>query len=541
MDSKNSNSSHIDQGEIICPACAEEVLSAFCQYLKETKEEEKNFDYLDWANWRPFWSQVNLMSERTRKCAQEWQGKIGEKAKEKSKEGKFPKEYPILSNNKILKNIDELMNDVQNNRHNKIKDLVIFQPFDDEIEEKCRGYLAKVKIEAQKVVNKVMEDIFPADLEHIQEALSATRDIGIENFPTENVGNNQTTLIEDADVGKFIDNMISMLKLEMIETLLQLSVLDKSLEEREKILFETSDQRKNKLLSGEIDEEQKKLGEGARRIVAALYRQQESKDIKEIVKEISNKIVERKKKKPVTPAIVLIGGGGAAGKTTFTKKLTVRLETVGEKVGKLDLDNYFLPKELIGNRASDGKYDNPRNSDLQRAKHNIEAIKEGAEPKVPVHDRKEHKLSQQESDDKNKYIKDSVVIVEGLYTLCPMLYSLGDVTIYIDASPLDRAKGRVWRDINIRKRDERHVVEMLLGRETYHQTFVEPTQAVADFIVRRSSTSGVLRVVDDDELAECIERACKIIKIVDKSDELTFELLKLLDNLNKRRAAQTEF
>ncbi|MCP4900402.1 MAG: hypothetical protein GY906_25845, partial [bacterium] len=250
----------------------------------------------------------------------------------------------------------------------------------------------------------------------------------------------------------------------------------------------------------------------------------------------------RKKKKTVTPVIVLIGGGGAAGKTTFARKLASRLEARVEKVERLDLDHYFLPMELIGNCASDGKYDNPWNSDLQRVEESVAAIKRGGHVTVPFHDRNEHKLSQQSWRDGERFLHASVVIIEGLYTLGPRLESLGHVKIYIDASPLDRAKGRVWRDVNIRKRNERHVVEMLLGRETYHQTFVEPTQAVADYIVRRSSTGGVLRVVDDDEIEGCFFTACER-EGADSKDaaSLFVEFLTLAERMNGRRAAQTEF
>jgi hypothetical protein len=52
---------------------------------------------------------------------------------------------------------------------------------------------------------------------------------------------------------------------------------------------------------------------------------------------------------------------------------------------------------------------------------------------------------------------------------------------------------------------------MLLGRETYHQTFVEPTQIVADYVVRRSSTSGTIAVVDGAVTKRCIAEAGKHI------------------------------
>lgn len=213
--------------------------------------------------------------------------------------------------------------------------------------------------------------------------------------------------------------------------------------------------------------------------------------------------------------IVLIGGGGAAGKTTFSLDLVRHL---GEKsnieeddIARLELDNYFYPIEVVGPRASDGKYDNVLNSDLLRAYQNIKALREGEEPILPVHDRVSHQSSLQRfmtRKEKKKLTKARIIIVEGLYCLAPYLCELGDIRIYIDASPLDRAKGRVWRDIIVRERDERHVVEMLMGRETYHQTFVEPTQMVADYILRRPETGGGLKVVYDEEIENSFRLAC---------------------------------
>ncbi len=542
--------------DVVCPACAEEVLSAFCRYMKETQEAASEIDYLDWSQGRRFWSQVNVMTERTHRCAEAWQQKLGDIAKKNAKKGKFPKEYPVLSDQDVLGRIRDLIGEVGQSKDEGVENLAPFIPFDKETEETCRE---KFKPPAQKVVKKVIEKVFPVDMEHIQEALHAK----------EGKGKGKGRLSEDETVKGCVSAMIGELKEQTKQTLHDLKGKDG--EELKVLLFETAEARLRKLLAAQDDErrrqkieqkeekeekekekekeekeekekERKKLGDGARRVVAALHRSREKDYLSDIVDCVRGKVTQRKKKKTVTPVIVLIGGGGAAGKTTFARKLASRLEARVEKVERLDLDHYFLPMELIGNRASDGKYDNPWNSDLQRVEESVAAIKRGGHVTVPFHDRNEHKLSQQSWQDGERFLHASVVIIEGLYTLGPRLESLGHVKIYIDASPLDRAKGRVWRDVNIRKRNERHVVEMLLGRETYHQTFVEPTQAVADYIVRRSSTGGVLRVVDDDEIEGCFFTACDREQVdPKKAASLFVEFLTLAERMNSRRAAQTEF
>lgn len=210
---------------------------------------------------------------------------------------------------------------------------------------------------------------------------------------------------------------------------------------------------------------------------------------------------------------------------------------------KLELDQYFFPIEMIRDREADGKYDNPRNSDLLRARKNMESLRSGTDVFVPVHDRNEHKLVNQTVRLATELRSARVVVVEGLYTLGPCLRDLGDVAIYVDASPLDRGKGRVWRDINVRARSEEDVVAMLLGREVYHQMFVEPTQMVADYIVRRAHTLGNLAVVNREKLKECFQQACRTVGVDDKKEDGLFmaEIPAGTGKTQGAEAAKTEF
>jgi len=249
------------------------------------------------------------------------------------------------------------------------------------------------------------------------------------------------------------------------------------------------------------------------------------------------------------PVVVLIGGGGAAGKTMFAIRLEDRLKKDHDiqSVERLELDHYFLPIELIAGRESDGKYDNPLNSYLLKARKNIEAMKgtiveEAGQPLIiPYHDRKKHLLANQTFVERDDLTGAQVVLVDGLYCLGPDLCELGDICIYVDASPLDRAKGRVWRDILVRERDEQHVVEMLMGRETYHQTFVESTQCVADYIVRRDATGGRLTVMFDKEIKWAFETACKELGLEQKAKELFERFQHYQEQKTEERKEKTEF
>jgi uridine kinase len=240
-----------------------------------------------------------------------------------------------------------------------------------------------------------------------------------------------------------------------------------------------------------------------------------------LLTEISDDIIAKaREKKGTGPLIVLLGGGGAAGKSTFRKLIdqhvTPALQqkqsdgTSTKPVRELPLDQYFYPVELIQHREADGKYDNPLNSDLLRARKNVESLKAGHDVVIPVHDKDKHTLADQHCRPAPELKNARVVVVEGLYALGPCLRDLGDLAIYVHASSVDRGKGRIWRDINVRNRSEDHVLTMLLGREAYHQTFVEPTQMVSDYVVRRGHTVGKVAVLDRDVLEECIKNAGKL-------------------------------
>jgi uridine kinase len=54
--------------------------------------------------------------------------------------------------------------------------------------------------------------------------------------------------------------------------------------------------------------------------------------------------------------VVLVAGPSSSGKTTFTKKLAVQLQVIGHTPLVIELDNYFVPRELTP-LDEEGKYD----------------------------------------------------------------------------------------------------------------------------------------------------------------------------------------
>ena len=266
-------------------------------------------------------------------------------------------------------------------------------------------------------------------------------------------------------------------------------------------------------------------------------------EVDEVLAEATRDIAMR-----VHPVIVLVAGGGAAGKTVFTRRFKGRLAEKGiTAVEGLELDHYFFPKELVSHRESDGRYDNPLNSDLPRVLVHLRVLRGDVSSsndgplRIPWHDRDEHELRNQTFVIRDELRRAQVILVEGLYCLGPDFRDLGDIGIYVDASPVNRAKGRIWRDMEVRHRPEDHVASMLMGRETYHQKFVEPTQCVADYIIRRPPTGGTLKVVYSEDEAWALTQACREVGIAEKQAELVQKLKQYMDQKTKERADKTSY
>jgi uridine kinase len=369
-------------------------------------------------------------------------------------------------------------------------------------------FCEKVKSkELRETAIGVLEEVYPSDLGEVKEALA---DANIYTDGRVSEAYDRAT----AGMRRYVDKALKFLSARaegsIADTLPKLSEPDR--------------QRANEYLA---------------RLIPALRKAQ----VNEVYRDMVNAIKAEKHHRITGCLIVFVGGGGAAGKSTFSKRLEKLMEHESISCRRIELDRYFQPIESIGGRVSDGKYDNPLNSDMDRARENVRAISEGRWENLtlPVHDKKEHKKERQHS--KHAELRGAaVVIVEGLYALGPCFEGVEGIRIFIDASPTDRAKGRIWRDINVRKRSEQHVVEMLLGRETYHQTFVEPTQIVADYIIRRAPTSGALGVIDSAEMRNSLLEACLGSGLTKgQPGKILRRFEELQEKAQTRHAGRTEF
>lgn len=117
--------------------------------------------------------------------------------------------------------------------------------------------------------------------------------------------------------------------------------------------------------------------------------------------------------------IVLIAGPSSSGKTTFSKRLSIHLLALGISPYPLELDNYFVDRELTP-RDENGKYDFESIKALDRKQlcSDLERLINGDEVQLPKYNFLEGK---QETGDKIKLNPGQILILEGIHGLNPDL------------------------------------------------------------------------------------------------------------------------
>ncbi len=215
-----------------------------------------------------------------------------------------------------------------------------------------------------------------------------------------------------------------------------------------------------------------------------------------------------KKERKGKPVVVLVGGIAGAGKTTLTRRLKQVAENIYSNrkptVETISLDSYFKPRHKYkvkkggrerevskigvreikpgvfrGGRVIDGEFDNPRASDLDRARAEIKALKEGKTIKTMQRDVSTGRMREVEIDGS----KIDFLIIEGLYTLHAPLAKLGDINLGVQASLGQQFLVRSTRDIQKRKRKPTPTARKFAERAPYQKAFVIPTLKNADLVM----------------------------------------------------------
>ena len=117
--------------------------------------------------------------------------------------------------------------------------------------------------------------------------------------------------------------------------------------------------------------------------------------------------------------LVLIAGPSSSGKTTFSKRLAIMLQTCGIKPVTLEMDRYFVERDKTP-RDEKGEYDfeSIRAMDTELLDHDINELIQGREITLPKYDF----ISGKRSEGPKLKLKESqILIAEGIHGLNPLL------------------------------------------------------------------------------------------------------------------------
>ncbi|HWQ47088.1 MAG TPA: nucleoside kinase [Longilinea sp.] len=133
--------------------------------------------------------------------------------------------------------------------------------------------------------------------------------------------------------------------------------------------------------------------------------------ISEIAAQVVNKISQTK--------IILIAGPSSSGKTTFSKRLAVQLLAHGLSPFALEMDNYFVDRDLTP-KDENGEFDYEHLNalNLKRLGNDLQQLVTGQEVQLPHYNFKE---GMSEEGDIVQLHQDQIIILEGIHGLNPAL------------------------------------------------------------------------------------------------------------------------
>jgi uridine kinase len=133
------------------------------------------------------------------------------------------------------------------------------------------------------------------------------------------------------------------------------------------------------------------------------------------IAEIAERIVERSDQ----ARIILIAGPSSSGKTTFSKRLAVQLLAQGLSPFAIEMDNYFVDRELTPldeNGQFDFEHLHALNTDL--LSDHLKRLIAGEEVQLPHYN---FKMGRSEPGEVVRITRDQLLILEGIHGLDPLL------------------------------------------------------------------------------------------------------------------------
>lgn len=180
------------------------------------------------------------------------------------------------------------------------------------------------------------------------------------------------------------------------------------------------------------------------------------------------------------PLIIGLAGGSGSGKTTVAHTI---MERVGrDRIAFIQHDAYYRAEsdKPLPVRAR-LNYDHPDSLETELLIRHLHELRAGRGIEVPIYDFEQYTRTGQTL----RVEPHPVILIEGILIFVdPVLRSLFDIKIYVDAPPDLRFIRRLQRDVTERERSPESVIRQYLETvRPMHIEFVEPTKRYADLIV----------------------------------------------------------
>lgn len=204
--------------------------------------------------------------------------------------------------------------------------------------------------------------------------------------------------------------------------------------------------------------------------------------------------------------IILVGGGSSSGKSYITTNVIKNINS--NEITRISIDDFY--KDQTGVPMEERikvNYDHPKAFDWKLMRTQISNLKNDLPIDKPIYDFTIHNRS-----DKTEHIvPKKIVVVEGIMALVDkQLRELGDLKIFITATPEVRFLRRFIRDHTERKRSYENIVHQYITTVApMYEEIVKPSSNYADLIINNDGIANnamdVLECVFKDQLAKACD------------------------------------